>query len=869
MYQSPTTGMFPHDLSQPGCVESHVRDSIYCATAIWALSQAFKRIDDDKGKTLELAQSAVKCMRGILACWMRQADKVEKFKMNQSPKNALHSKFHLVTGDTVTRDEEYEHLQIDCVALYLIFLVQMITSGLQIIFTTDEVNFVQNLVFYVERAYRTTDFGMWERGSKYNNGSSELHASSVGMAKAALESIGGENMFGLVGSYWSTIYVGVDTHHRNQMTFNTLLPRESASKNTDASLLPTVSWPAFAIHEETLARHTLDKITRKLKGNYGFKRFLRDGRYTMLEDRNRKYYRPEEIKTFDGIECQWPLFAIYFLIDSIFRRDKEQIEHYQNMVKSLVKQTKEGPIVPKYYYVSMDCIEAERAKPGSQKRVASSEGTDGNIFLWGQSVYIISQLLVEGLLNVNELDPIRRHLPAAERPRPNSRYSSFQRGSSTQSSPSDLVIQVALISESVRLQQMLSTYGIQTQTPHQVDPIQIWPPCELAKAYEQLGVNQKLGLSGRPPRPVGGLGTGKIYRACGSTVICYPLLFETSDFYLCQDMRLVLDDVKTDLAFLSKCWKLSGRPTFCMIIREDNLRGPNARYIFQLLAQFKRGDCDGIKVRLGRLQEFISSACIEHLDFLTMRCAEQMSFQPFVERSQMTHAFRSLTNIAMPAVNETETENWIDTKMLNTLSNWELSQNVCTTADNYVQMQILEILLRREGLYFRMDDLTVEERLESLCRNAGNHQQWAVVRFGASLLGKVVDSLAPSITSILVRGKQVTIGVFGHEEEVIEKPISPQGIKHILYSKCFPHDIIQAVLQQELLLNIGKFITTNPKLFDGILKIRIGWVVQALKLELTNCSGEDASLNVLSPSAIKSLLLQVLSLPTSKKYSNR
>ena len=44
MYQSPTTGMFPHDLSQPGCVESHVRDSIYCATAIWALSQAFKLV---------------------------------------------------------------------------------------------------------------------------------------------------------------------------------------------------------------------------------------------------------------------------------------------------------------------------------------------------------------------------------------------------------------------------------------------------------------------------------------------------------------------------------------------------------------------------------------------------------------------------------------------------------------------------------------------------------------------------------------------------------------------------------------------------------------------------------------------------------
>ncbi|KAI0220911.1 Phosphorylase b kinase regulatory subunit beta [Lamellibrachia satsuma] len=557
------------------------------------------------------------------------------------------------------------------------------------------------------------------------------------------------------------------------------------------------------------------------------------------------------VETFDGIECEWPLFAIYFLIDSIFKRDKEQADHYQHMVKSLIIPSKSGPIVPKYYYLSSHTIDDERSAPGSQTRYPSSEGQDGNLFLWGQSVYIISQLLVEGLLNVNELDPIRRHLPAAERPRPNSRYSSFQ------SSPSDLVIQVALISESVRLQQMLSTYGIQTQTPHQVEPIQIWPPSELAKAYEQLGVNHKLGLSGRPPRPVGGLGTGKIYRAGGSTVICYPLLFETSDFYLCQDMRLVLDDVKTDLAFLSKCWKLAGRPTFCMIIREDNLRGPNARYIFQLLAQFKRGDCDGIKVRLGRLQEFISSACIEHLDFLTVRNADQMTFHPFVEMDMLTK-FRSLTSIAAPASIDNQQENWVDLKTLTNKSNFDLTQMLYESTDLYCQMQILQVFLNREGLFYCIDDLNIKDRLESLCRYAGNHQLWAVVRFGASLLGKVVDSLAPSITSILVRGKHVTIGVFGHDEEVIEKPISPQGIKHILYHKCFPHDIIQAVLQQELLLNIGKFITTNPKLFDGMLKIRIGWVVQALKLELSNCKGREMSLNVLSPSAIKRLLLQVL-----------
>jgi len=40
----------------------------------------------------------------------------------------------------------------------------------------DEVSLVQQLVFYIERAYRTPDYGIWERGSKYNNNTCELHA---------------------------------------------------------------------------------------------------------------------------------------------------------------------------------------------------------------------------------------------------------------------------------------------------------------------------------------------------------------------------------------------------------------------------------------------------------------------------------------------------------------------------------------------------------------------------------------------------------------------------------------------------------------------------------------------------------------------
>ena len=46
----------------------------------------------------------------------------------------------------------------------------------QVVFTLDEVDFVQNLVYYVERAYRIPDFGMWERGSRDNVGKRELHS---------------------------------------------------------------------------------------------------------------------------------------------------------------------------------------------------------------------------------------------------------------------------------------------------------------------------------------------------------------------------------------------------------------------------------------------------------------------------------------------------------------------------------------------------------------------------------------------------------------------------------------------------------------------------------------------------------------------
>ena len=70
----------------------------------------------------------------------------------------------------------------------------------------------------------------------------------------------------------------------------------------------------------------------------------------------------------------------------------------------------------------------EKIDPESQPRQSSSEGTARNLFLWGQSLWIIASLLMENLLHINELDLIRRYLPSYNRPRKGGRYSAFQVG---------------------------------------------------------------------------------------------------------------------------------------------------------------------------------------------------------------------------------------------------------------------------------------------------------------------------------------------------------------------------------------------------------------------------------------------------------
>ncbi|XP_015041804.2 probable phosphorylase b kinase regulatory subunit alpha isoform X5 [Drosophila pseudoobscura] len=594
-HQEPVTGLFP-----ASNVNSHawIRDNVYCILAVWGLSMAYKKIadqDEDRAKCYELEQSCVKLMRGLLMAMMNQKDKVEKFKMTQSPCDSLHAKYSSKNGLPVVGDNEWGHLQIDAVSLYLLILAQMTASGLQIVFTLDEVSFIQNLVFYIESAYSIPDYGIWERGDKTNHGEPELNASSIGMAKAALEAMNELDLFGARGGPASVIHVLADEAHKCQAVLQSMLPRESNSKELDSGLLCVIGFPAFAVDDAQLIHNTKDAILSRLQGKYGCKRFLRDGYRTPKEDPSRLYYERWELRMFENIECEWPLFFCYLILFHAFQNDKRSVQEYADRLEKIMVRSEDGTLlVPESYAVRQDLVGQEYQKPGSQIR----EVVGRCPFLWGQSLFILGRLLQEGFLAVGELDPLNRRLGAQKKP--------------------DVVVQVVIIAEDNEIRDKLAEHDLHVQTIAEVAPIEVQPARVLSHLYTYLGRNRKLGLSGRKSRDVGILSTSKLYSLKDRIFAFTPQHIDYEEYYTTRDPDLLASNFTTNLAFLTNNWRhMLGRPTITLMATHymlDQDKIPLA--MIQTMRKLKSGYINGTRVMLGSLKDFLNTSAITDLSFL-------------------------------------------------------------------------------------------------------------------------------------------------------------------------------------------------------------------------------------------------------------
>lgn len=556
-----------------------VRDNVYSILGAWGLACAYKRLAPGSPRTAQLQTSVVGLMRGLLLAMMGQSDKVERFKYTQDPLDGLHAKYDAATGRPVVGDAHWGHLQIDATSLFLLFLAQMTAGGLKIVETANEVDFVQNLVHYIGPAYRIADYGIWERGRKSNDGVVEINASSVGMAKAALEAMDGLE-FAIEGR--GPIQVPGDDIARARETLHVLLPGESASKETDAALLAVVGWPAFAIDDKVTIAHTRGRILDRLAGRYGCKRFLRDGHQTTVEDEHRLHYHAGELSKFANIESEWPLFFTYLLVDGEMTGDKKGAGLWADRLAPLFQMRDGLPLLPELYYVEADAVLAEAAAPGSQDRKANANLP----LLWAQSLWALGAMLGEGLLAPEDIDPLgrRHHLNRTHQPE----------------------IAFAIVAEDSETATKLQALGLISDQMSELGcEVIIRPAGDLVNVWTRIGANANLRLTGRPEKRLGPLANAYVYQAEGRAVLFSATLMEAHDHHIRYDAAARARRLRGDLRYIARHWRGQDNPVFILCVDATAMQGSGVERLIDLLYEVQRGQVDFARTKLVRIRDVL------------------------------------------------------------------------------------------------------------------------------------------------------------------------------------------------------------------------------------------------------------------------
>ncbi|WP_158967246.1 glycoside hydrolase family 15 protein [Paraglaciecola sp. L3A3] len=831
--QHPLSGLLPASTAitvHGNYQDAWVRDNVYSILAVWGLGLAYRQLDNDNGRGYELEQSTVKLMRALLRSMMSQSAKVEAFKKTRSPMDSLHAKYDTATGEPVVADHEWGHLQIDATSVFLLTLTQMIGSGLDLIWTNEEVCFIQNLVYYIERAYRTPDFGIWERGAKTNSGNVELNSSSLGMAKAALEALSGFNLYGAKGGPSSIIHVVPDNIAQANITLKALLPRESNTKEIDAALLSVVGYPAFAVSDPNLSDKVRNEIIEKLEGRYGLKRFLRDGHQTEPEDEGRLHYEEQELKHFEHIESEWPLFFSYLYLDAIFRDDKAQISHYRQKLDAVLVEQDGHFLLPELYYVPKENVELERQNPGSQDRVPNENVP----LVWAQSLFLLGKMLQDGLLRPGDLDPLGRRYVKP---------------------PSLPVVQLVFLAEDEALQHELASHGVSTESINNIAPVKVCRPEDIANVHAQIGRCDSLGLSGRTTRMPKSLTTSRIYVLGQSRVLCLTPSFTQQSFFLSYDLEFLIRRFKSELRYLHRNWTETGRPIVTVLLTRGLLDTDRTSF-FELMKQISSGEVADTPVLQGTVAQLSSTAAHERIEPL-----HDYSI-PNTPLACLSTQFGCLATKGkqLPISQVTSVEIGLNTDSTSLIKRLSGAINI------YEQIALLTNLVKLHDLQFVVNidnnNYQLRELIEEVYRNAGNLRIWSVLRQASGLLGKSDGDLGIAVSAILIAQKIIQVGRSYTDDTLITRPLSDSELLNKIHSYC-REDVRDQILTQEVLLCLGLLIKSKPELFSELLTIRVSHFIILLTSQIVRAEKVPAdvaydTLMAMPPSAIQKRLEEVM-----------
>ena len=147
------------------------------------------------------------------------------------------------------------------------------------------------------------------------------------------------------------------------------------------------------------------------------------------------------------------------------------------------------------------------------------------------------------------------------------------------------------------------------------------------------------------------------------------------------------------------------------------------------------------------------------------------------------------------------------------------------------QGDILQYIVANWGMEHDTGSGSVQHLVEELYERSCKVKNWSLVRHTCGLLSKKIPNLALSVTDLIVRQKQVGVGLPGDREEVISHPLGAGELRDLIYS-VHKADFSTAVLTQELMTYLAMFIRTEPELFHGMIRIRVGLIIQVTNLLL-------------------------------------
>ncbi len=796
--QHPVTGLLPASTavtSHGNYTDAWVRDNVYSVMCVWSLGRAMRHVGESD-RADEMEQATIKLMRGLLISMMRQADKVETFKHTLNQLDALHAKYDTATGLEVVADDAWGHLQIDATSIFLLMLAQMSASGLRIVRTYDEVDFVQNLVYYIASAYRVPDFGIWERGNKINNGKTEINASSVGMAKAALQALDDFNLFGEGASPRAVIHSVPDAISNARSTLTALLPRESLSKETDSALLSIIGYPAFAITNKSLVTRTRDAILGKLGGNYGCKRFLWDGHQTAVEESSRLYYEHSELANFENVESEWPLFFTYLYIHALFDGNETTADYYRTKIESLMVDEGGQKLIPELYYLPEEAIDAEKKTPKSQKRLPNE-----NIpLVWAQSLYWVGFMLDEGLVFRDDLDPLKMRR----------RVRTYDKN------------QVALVvlAENCTVKRILAENGVIAEALEEIAPVQVLSARGLVEVYTHVGANRNLSLTGRPRRRLQSLATSQTYFINHRQYLCLSSIQGEQTDYIEYDAEYLTLAIDRELEHLRGQWWRPEVAVFTWLVEEAYVNAHNRGLLFKSLRELQlrtRSDNVGyastnLAARASKVNHFVVPAT----------------------------SVTALVGDSAPVA--------VDT------SDWppELQQLVqCLEVEpDLTCYSTIEAFMARYGKQEAFGPeaqrVTQAQLLGHLYRSAKLKGYWLTSRYCFDLQDFYHGDMADGLALLASRHLSVVIGKGKANTVTVATHVDAQWL-HATINRVYAIPVERALVQ-ELLLVFGNLMRTEPRIFDGLRSIKVQSMIALCAPESVYASEQDLLLAVASQS---------------------